>query len=155
MRFIGRLIALLWLSMIVSAIVGTIAARAAKRRIVPVDAPDPDQIRLAAIFGPISFRSTATAFRGGTIDCWYGGGVIDLRGTTLDPSGAHLQVKAVFGGGQILVPGARGARAREGRRADGTAPRAGAGGVAKPGDGDDRLKGPQANLVGSVRPASG
>ncbi len=104
MRFIGRLLALLWMGMIVSAIVGTIAARAAKRRIVPIDAPDADEIRLAAIFEPRSFRSTATAFRGGTIDCWYGGGVIDLRGATLDPSGAHLQVKAVFGGGQIVVP---------------------------------------------------
>jgi hypothetical protein len=104
MRFVGRLIALLWVSLVLTAIFGTIAARAAKRRIVPLENPDADEIRIAAIFEPVSFRSTATGFRGGTIDCWYGGGVIDLRGATLDPAGARLQVKAVFGGGQILVP---------------------------------------------------
>jgi hypothetical protein len=49
------------------------------------------------------FHSTATAFRGGTLDCWYGGGIVDLRDATLDPAGAHLEVKAVFGGAQILV----------------------------------------------------
>ncbi len=104
MRVIGRLIALLWLGLIATAIAGTIAARAAKRRIVPLDAPDADEIRLAAIFEPMSFRSMAGAFRGGTIECWYGGGAIDLRQATLDPGGAHLKVKAVFGGGQIVVP---------------------------------------------------
>ena len=104
MRIIGRLLALLWLGLIATAIAGTIAARAAKRRIVPLDAPDADEIRLATIFEPMSFRSTAGAFRGGTIECWYGGGVVDLRRATLDPGGAHLDVKAVFGGGQIVVP---------------------------------------------------
>ncbi len=104
MRVIGRLIALLCMGLIATAIAGTIAARAAKRRIVRVDAPDADEIRLAAIFEPLSFRSTAGAFRGGTIECWYGGGVIDLRDATLDPAGARLEVKAVFGGGQIVVP---------------------------------------------------
>jgi hypothetical protein len=104
MRVIGRLIALLWVGLVLAAIFGTIAARAAKRRIVPLDTPDADEIRIAAIFEPVSFRSTATSFRGGTIDCWYGGGVIDLREATLDPAGARLRVKAVFGGGQILVP---------------------------------------------------
>lgn len=104
MRVIGRLIALLGVGVVVAAIVGAIAARDAKRRIVPVDAPDADEIRLAAVFAPLSFRSTATRFRGGTIECWYGGGVIDLREATLDPAGASLQVKAVFGGGSILVP---------------------------------------------------
>ncbi|HEX5147805.1 MAG TPA: hypothetical protein VFW02_01905 [Candidatus Limnocylindrales bacterium] len=104
MRVIGRLLALLGVGVLLSAACGAVAARAAKRRIVPLETPDADEIRIAAIFEPLSFRSTATSFRGGTIDCWYGGGVIDLRGATLHPAGAHLQVKAVFGGGQILVP---------------------------------------------------
>jgi hypothetical protein len=30
--------------------------------------------------------------------------MIDLRSATLDPSGARLAVRAVFGGGQIFVP---------------------------------------------------
>jgi hypothetical protein len=104
MRIVGRLLGLAALGLGLTAIAGAIGARAAKQRIVPLDAPDANDVRLAAIFEPISFRSTATSFRGGSAEFWYGGGVIDLRDATLDPSGARLQVKAVFGGGQILVP---------------------------------------------------
>ena len=42
--------------------------------------------------------------RGGTLECWYGGGVLDLRDAVLAPEGATLRVRAVFGGGQVLVP---------------------------------------------------
>jgi hypothetical protein len=86
------------------SIVGVIGARLARRRIVPSTDPDADEIVLAAIFGPLEYRSTAQSFRGGSIECWYGGGVVDLRAATLDPAGARLTVRAVFGGGQILVP---------------------------------------------------
>jgi len=105
MRVIGRLIGLLMSLMIGAMIAGAIGAGAVKRRIVPVDDPGSDEIRLASIFGPLAFRSTATSFRGGTVDCWYGGGSIDLRGATLDPAGATLRVRAVFGGGTVVVPG--------------------------------------------------
>jgi hypothetical protein len=104
MQFIGRLIALLGGGLMLAAALGTIAARSVKQQIVPVDAPDADEVKLAAIFEPIAFRSRATRFRGGTIDTWYGGGIIDLREATLDPAGATLHVRAVFGGGQIVVP---------------------------------------------------
>lgn len=104
MKTIARLIALLWGGLMVTSILGTIAARAAKRRIVRIEDPDADEVRLVAIFEPLSFHSTATSFRGGTLDCWYGGGAVDLRDAVLDPAGARLQVRAVFGGGQIVVP---------------------------------------------------
>jgi hypothetical protein len=83
---------------------GVIGAVLAKRRIVPSAAPDADEVVLEAIFGPIQFRSAARSFRGGSLECWYGGGVVDLRGATLNPGGARLTVRVVFGGGQILVP---------------------------------------------------
>ena len=104
MPFIGRLIALLGGGLMLAAALGTIAARSVKQQIVPVDAPEADEVKLVAIFEPIAFRSTASRFRGGTIDTWYGGGVIDLREATLDPAGATLHLRAVFGGGQIVVP---------------------------------------------------
>lgn len=104
MRIIRRLITLFWTGMVLSMIGGALGAVAARRRIVPVTEPDADEIRLAAIFAPIHFQGRATNFRGGTVDCWYGGGVIDLREAVLDAAGARLEVKAVFGGGQILVP---------------------------------------------------
>jgi len=104
MNAIRRLAALFTGGLMLASVMGAIAARAAKQRIVTVDDPDADEVRLTAIFEPISFRSAASSFRGGTVDCWYGGGVIDLRDATLDPAGALLRVRALFGGAQILIP---------------------------------------------------
>jgi hypothetical protein len=104
MNVIGRFAALFTGGLMLASIVGAIAAQAAKRRVIPLDASDADEVRLTAFFEPMSFRSTAASFRGGTVDCWYGGGVIDLRDATLDPAGARLDVRAIFGGGQILIP---------------------------------------------------
>ena len=104
MAVIGRLMAIVLGAFVATMIGAAVAARMAKERIVPVDDPAADEVTLAAIFGPIDFRSTATAFRGGTLDCWFGGGTVDLRGATLAPGGARLEVKAIFGGAQIIVP---------------------------------------------------
>ena len=98
MNIIGRILAVLTGAFVLTSIAAAIAARAMKQRIVRVDAPDANEVKLAAIFEPINFRSTATAFRGGTLDLWYGGGIIDLRDAFLDPAGARLEVRAVFGG---------------------------------------------------------
>ena len=67
--------------------------------------PTSDEIELSGIFRSFEFVSTSTAFRGGTMVCWYGGGSLDLREATLDPAGAVLTVRAIYGGAQILVPG--------------------------------------------------
>jgi hypothetical protein len=100
MKVIGTIVGLFALGMAGAAA----AALAAKQRIVPIDDPNADEVALVAIFAPIMFHSTSGAFRGGTLDCWYGGGIVDLRDATLDPAGAHLEIKTVFGGAQILVP---------------------------------------------------
>jgi hypothetical protein len=104
MSIIGRILAVLTGAFVLTSISAAIAARALKQRIVRVDAPGANEVTLAAIFEPINFRSTATAFRGGTLDLWYGGGLVDLRDAFLDPGGARLAVRAVFGGAQIVVP---------------------------------------------------
>jgi hypothetical protein len=104
MRVVGRLLALFGIGTVIAAAASAVMAQRAKREFVPLDDPEADEIRIAAIFEPLSFRSTATNFRGGMIECWFGGGVIDLRDAVLDPSGARLDVKARFGGAQILVP---------------------------------------------------
>ena len=104
MKIMGRVVGLFTGGLMLVSVAGMLAARAAKRDIEPLDAPDADDVRLTAIFEPLSFRSTATQFRGGTVDCWYGGGIIDLRDARLDPAGARLQVRAIFGGAQIVVP---------------------------------------------------
>jgi hypothetical protein len=104
MRIVGRLVAVLWFGLFVAMAGAAVAALDRKRKIVPVAAPDADEVRLAAIFEPIAFESTATAFRGGQVDLWFGGGILDLRNATLDPAGARLEVRAVFGGCQLVVP---------------------------------------------------
>jgi hypothetical protein len=104
MRGIGRLIAVLTTGMIVSLVVAAIAAVSAKRHLVPLDDPEADEVQLVAIFDQLAFRSVSGSFRGGTVDCWFGGGAVDLRDATLDPAGATLRIRTIFGGGQIVVP---------------------------------------------------
>jgi hypothetical protein len=79
-------------------------AAIARRRIASVGTPEDDEIALAAILGPVEFESHAIAFRGGSLLCWFGGGDVDLRGATLDSTGARLLARALFGGGRIIVP---------------------------------------------------
>ena len=71
--------------------------------VLPFD-EDANELDYAVIFGEIEARSHARAFRGGKLLVWYGGGMLDLRGATLDPAGATLSVRAIFGGLEILVP---------------------------------------------------
>ena len=101
---IRRLIRLAVVGWIVSMIVGAIAAMRAKQSIGPDTDESVDVFSASAIFGPLAYHSTAPALREGRLECWYGGGVLDLRDATLAPEGATLNVRAVFGGGQILVP---------------------------------------------------
>ena len=93
-----------WAALMLSTLTIAIATRASARRTSIATQPDDDEIRLRTVLGPMAFRSRATALRGGTLECWYGGGFVDLREATLDPAGAVLRVRAIFGGGQIIVP---------------------------------------------------
>ncbi|MDA0351240.1 MAG: hypothetical protein O3A10_03380 [Chloroflexi bacterium] len=63
-----------------------------------------DEVDLVTIFDGLDLASRATAFRGGSWIAMFGGGELDLRGVTLDPSGATLRVRAIMGGGDIQVP---------------------------------------------------
>jgi hypothetical protein len=88
------------------AFVFTSLAFAASRRRTDVAPTDPaaDEIDLNATLGPLEFRSEATAFRGGRVTTWFGGGVVDLRGATLAPEGATIETSTLFGGGSLIVP---------------------------------------------------
>ena len=46
----------------------------------------------------------AGALKQATITTWYGGGSVDLRNATLDPSGANLTIRALFGGLRLVIP---------------------------------------------------
>lgn len=76
----------------------------AKSRLISNGEPDSDTIELVGIFEGFELESRATAFRGGTLLSWFGGGTLDLRNAKLAPDGARLTVQALFGGAQIVVP---------------------------------------------------
>jgi hypothetical protein len=99
-----RIIRLIFVGWIASMVVAAAAALQTKRRVGATTDESADDIVATAIFGPLDYHSTAPAFRGGTVEMWYGGGVLDLRDAKMADGGATLHVRAVFGGGQILIP---------------------------------------------------
>lgn len=100
---IGRIVSFLLLSWFVFMVSAMVLAAVKRREVAPQE-PDADEVDLVASFGPLDYRSTARAFRGGRVETWFGGGVVDLRDAQLDPAGATLEVNALFGGGNLVVP---------------------------------------------------
>ncbi len=101
---VGRIIRRIVVAFVAITSISAIAAAVAKRSIVSTGGPDSDELALAAIFDSVDLESRATSFRGGSLLCWFGGGNVDLRGATLDPAGARLTIRAIFGGGLLVVP---------------------------------------------------
>jgi hypothetical protein len=89
-----------WFTFMIGA---AIYAATKRKDVVPAD-PAADEVDLVASFGPLEFHSESGAFRGGTVTTMFGGGEVDLRDATLDPAGATLQIKTLFGGGNLVVP---------------------------------------------------
>ena len=89
-------------------LVPPLAALVAKARLQPrAGAPfdeTADEIDLVVIFDGVEASSRAASFRGGSVLTWYGGGNLDLREATLDPSGGRLRLRSIFGGMRVLVP---------------------------------------------------
>jgi hypothetical protein len=103
-RTLARLVGLLLATMLMVQTAGVAFALRRKREVIDASHAASEEVTLASIFGPLDFRSTAQAFRGGSLSCLYGGGILDLRGATLAPEGANLRVQAFNGGAQILIP---------------------------------------------------
>jgi hypothetical protein len=98
-RGFGRLVRFLVGAMFVVQTVGVAFALRRKRAASEAPEPESNDVALTSIFGPLEFTSTAQAFRGGTLTCLYGGGILDLRGAVLAPGGATLRIQAFNGGG--------------------------------------------------------
>lgn len=88
---------------------------ALRRRIRSHGDETSDEIALAAICGGIELHSRAGAFRGGSARAIMGGIELDLRGATLDPAGARLELRAVMGGIDVLIPESWAVRVRSKR----------------------------------------
>jgi hypothetical protein len=103
MRTITRIFGWVITSVVVASVASALAVAATKRRIV-VEDPEANEIHLVAALEPIRYVSRSTAFRGGSVEAWYGGGIVDLRHAELDPAGARLTIRTVFGGFEVAVP---------------------------------------------------
>jgi Cell wall-active antibiotics response 4TMS YvqF len=96
---VGRLL-WIWLGFFA----GWLAAAQVVKRVIPSrgDA-ESDEVALMAVFDGTRLDSEAKAFRGGSMVAWYGGVDADLRKAELAAE-ARLNVAALFGGIQLLVP---------------------------------------------------
>ena len=74
MAILGRLVRLTLLAFVGVTAVSAVLALQRKRDAPPPPDPDADEIDLVAIFDELDFRSEAQAFRGGRVECWFGGG---------------------------------------------------------------------------------
>lgn len=92
------------LLLIAGAVGGFAGAAALMRGAVPSHGDaDSDELALVAIFNGIELANHSATFRGGSVLAWFGGVSLDLRDATLAP-GAHIDVRAMFGGVAIRVP---------------------------------------------------
>jgi hypothetical protein len=89
---------------LLAALGSAVAAVIARGRMTSRGGPADDELDLVAIFEPMDVTSTAGALRRVSVTTWYGGGTLDLRAATLDPAGATITARSIFGGMQLVVP---------------------------------------------------
>jgi hypothetical protein len=71
---------------------------------LPAGASAQDVVRATAVFGGPKLASSSQSFRGAWLTAIFGGIVLDLRAARPVPDGAAINVTALFGGADILVP---------------------------------------------------
>jgi len=79
-------------------------AAVTKRRIATTKDPASNEPTATSVFAGERFESRAPALRGGRVITWFAGHDVDLRGATLDPSGATLDLRTMYGGTQVAIP---------------------------------------------------
>jgi hypothetical protein len=79
-------------------------AAVTKRRVETTKDPTSNEPTATSVFAGERFESHAPALRGGRVITWFAGHDVDLRGATLDPSGATLDLRTMYGGTQVAVP---------------------------------------------------
>ena len=106
-RLVGGIIRAFALFVVATTLLGSgsaVVAAVAKRRMGAPEDPASNEPTAAAIFAGERFVSVAPALRRGRVTTWFAAHDVDLRGARLDPSGATLEVRTMYGGLQIAVP---------------------------------------------------
>lgn len=100
----GSVFALLWPALLIAVGVGILFRHGRGSAVTTEEGTTDDVVRATAVFGGHEVASRSTAFKGGSATAVFGGVTIDLRNAQLDPEGARLDVTALLGGVEILVP---------------------------------------------------
>jgi len=103
-RGVTRVFALFFIGSMLFGMVSAVVAAFAKRRIETTADPASNDPTIACVFAGERFVSSAPALSGGRVITLFGGHDVDLRGATLDRSGATLDLRTMYGGTQIAVP---------------------------------------------------
>lgn len=103
-RGVIRVFALFFVASTLLGIGSAVVAAFAKRRIITTQDPASNEPIVASVFAGERFVSSAPALRRGRVITWFAGHDVDLRGATLDPLGATLHLRTMYGGTQIAVP---------------------------------------------------
>jgi hypothetical protein len=106
MRALRNLVGLFVGLSLLAAIGSAVAALIARDRLESRGGDADDELDVVTIYDNRTIRSTAAALRRASLLCWYGGGTLDLRGATLDPDGATVTLRALFGGIRLVLPAA-------------------------------------------------
>jgi|BarGraNGADG00212_2_1021979.scaffolds.fasta_scaffold21408_2 Cell wall-active antibiotics response 4TMS YvqF len=103
-RGVIRVFVLFVVASVLFGIGSAMVAALTKRRVQTTEDPASNEPTAASVFAGERFVSRAPALHGGRVITWFGGHDVDLRDATLDPSGATLDLKTVYGGTQVAVP---------------------------------------------------
>jgi hypothetical protein len=103
-RGIIRAFALFFVASMLFGMGSAVVAALAKRRVQTTEDPASNEPTAASVFAGRRFVSSAPALRCGRVITWFAGHDVDLRGATLDPSGASLDLRTMYGATQIAVP---------------------------------------------------
>ena len=104
MRTIRTLLRLFFGLALLGGLASALGAAYARGRIESRGDESDDEFDVVAIYAGQDFTSRAGALRRASVLSWYGGGTVDLRGASLDPAGATLTARSIFGGIRLVVP---------------------------------------------------
>jgi hypothetical protein len=104
LRALARVFALVVVATTLFGMGTAAVAAVAKRRLETTKDAASNEPSVAAVFAGERFESHATALRLGRVITWFAGHDVDLRGATIDPSGATLDLRTVYGGTQVAIP---------------------------------------------------
>ena len=103
-RGVVRIFALFVAASTLLAFGSMVVAVFARRRIQTTEDPWSNAPTAASVFSGDRFVSTAPALHGGRVYTWFAGHDVDLRGATLDPAGATIDLRVMYGATQIAIP---------------------------------------------------